>query len=544
MDKELEEEEVEEEFTDEDIASLSLMMQKAFGQDRGAAGQINAWIDALKSEAPIPTIPAGEEMPDIAPFGVPTEVFVRREDAWQNMVAIAEEVRNYPGADIGGKNFIKSVFLRGEGEDEINYNSKIDTWWETEGFVDYLKERTDDRDITAFIDAMLDTSKEVEVGEERYGEPRTLAEVAPAAATKVTAEVPFGIPTTEISEGKEGIPKVLQVTVPYLFRTAEGMIETQTVSGEKAYFGKEIIEEKREELRNQANIYDLANRDIDQAIEGVIDTYVPQARQETKGGTYEEMFLGTWKQRAKRELDQSGTRTAKSGDTKGFVVSSPSIVAEFYDITNSVSQLTMNNYKQLDLLRSIPREYSFQESVDLSAKVFHWTAGARPNWVAEVAMETKVNPLDYVDQAIAVSSKQEMTKTEATQHKGGVEERLGLTRERPSYLTTGYQAGMSEAVTWHLKRLLGEAFFPDEKQYVTASKAVTGERTGVFSSIPLSERKKGATYKPAMDALFPPAYWSGAPKRKKGEEEETEEEKAQRLRKGAFPSLVYRVPEW
>ena len=491
----------EETTPEEEIAAISLMMQKAFGRDVEAAGQINAWIEALKGETPMPVVLPEQGAPDVYAFGVPMQTFVNRQDAWQDLTNLAETVKGYPGADIGGKAFIKTVF---PSIDEAS----VQVWWEQPGFAEGLRDKTPGQDITMFISSMLETVNEMQL-ETAIAEQEKRGE---AAAFKTTAERPF--------------PAAVEI---YPFPTTA---VTSLTTKDEAY----------NRLANMANRLNLANQDISWALDGVFQTYLPQSNVIREGGiTRREQYFGLWEENASRELLTAGDRAAKLGVQEGFVALQAGTVAQFYDIVSSFPRVGMDSYMQLDLLRSIPRVYSAQDSADLVSHVLDLTVGANADRLSTEIARTGVDPMDALDQAIASASLQEMKRAETLRSMAGtkVEQRLGLEAARPLYMTTGYKARMGQSIDWFVKRTFEKLIYPTGTPFTLSSLAAREEGRGKLVTIPsLPERREPGEYVRAIEALFPSYRRSGEAKAKK----EPEEEAARR--KGMFPALIYRPPEW
>jgi len=558
----------EEEYTEEQLAQFSIMMQNAFGQDARAAEYISACMKALRGEAEMPMLEeVPRELPNVYAFGVPVQAFRNYEDATQELRDLYTEAVQYPGALDAVKNYIKDylpeavkrgVVKEGATEEEIKEAEKT-ALDKTEAYVmnpeilEYQGFNWRDA-IKIMLDAAMEKAPEKLSEEELkkleppsapwYAKARTPGLYAAAKAiTEAFAPMPeeretrlYPMATTEEKAKRMGFPMV----------TVEPKVRLKADVGE-ATNKLALIEGK----------IDAAEGDVDWAIEGVFQTYLPHMSLENRARYFEAGYTeeearrlgypapsGGWKQQAEDELWQKGKEAAKTAGT-GFVTLSAPQIGRFLNIVNTYPDVKMGFFDQLDLSRSMPREDKQLNNAVLGY-VLGRNSSIRGSWLAEGFNERGLNGVEVLDQAFAGVA----AKTVERYHQVEVpttpaERKLGLERYlMPVWERAGYQEMMLSDVLWNFEKRIEQEFFPEPTYTPARTKFASEEREKpTFQRFPVRLGEEERVQKDLMKgirAYFP--YGAELPEVVRKEKPPAGEKQPEARRKTTygFPTIRYR----
>lgn len=562
--------EEEEEYTEEELARFSIMMQNALGEDARAAEYITACMQALRGEAEMPMLEREgipSELPDVYAFGVPVQAGWNLENAEQEQRDLYHEVLSYPGALEAAKGYIKD-FLP-EGALEVAVLPK-----------DATKEEIEEAEQT-LLDKAEAYVLHPETLEGRGFNWDSATRVMLKAAMK---EAPEKIPEEEIEEREKVAPWYARARTPELYAAAKAFTEAMAlepkaagitvttgeiiaeepplVTVEPKILTKSEVGEATNRLTFVNNKIEVARGDIEWAIEGVFQTYLPhmslkdRTRYFESGITPEEITtLGIegvppmgWIQQNIDYLHRELRQAVAEGRTEGNITLLASQIGRFLDIVNTYPDVEMTFFDQLDLTRSIPRDVK-QLVDDVLAEVLERNSDIRGYLMAEGWRERGISGVGLLDQAFAA-----VAPEAAKRYREHIEVPLTPSEQRmdkefyraPMRERIGYQDILLGDVLWNFEKTIEKELFP-EPTYVFAltkfksSRRVKPEFQRFPMRLPEEERVEKGLMK-GIRAYFPHI---GAPEPFKGEGRRKEPEKEPerefpRRRVSGFPTIRYR----
>ena len=544
----------------QELAEMTLFMQRALGADSGAREYIDAYIEALRGETELPVVE--DKIPNIFAFAAPIQAFEHYNDEIDNIQRIHDFIYAFPGAKEARDAYIAEIFPNlTEDEIKVWQNSehpedtipRYDIAEATERMLNGVnREELEKAAVTQRIMFRPEVRETPQTTLERFGLTAPSATMEKKVRTREMVEAPgmagFGIPAKEIPAFEVTKEKWVPTTKEEI--AAETRFQTIESSGVMVLA---TFDRMKEDFPATKYSLEQSYDDIAWGVEGIFNTYLSGLSLVdttnyfgggAKGvinpatGEIEITATGTegWIERATEELFHTGQAMIGAGETEGFAILSEATIGEFFRIANTYPRITwtMNVTDQLDLLRNVPREAT-QTINDVGSYILSHK-GVRGNALAKVLNERGTNLGDILDQGFAEAA----TRIAPTlQRPEPLDIRLGapaMPRAEAAKMAVGTK------LMPILKGQISDVLFP-EKTYVSERAVVLGERgfpepefipRTQFPQVPTGAAPEG--YRPAIEFIFPPSREGKAEVPTIG----TPKRLPSRMRKPGFPITTYR----
>lgn len=456
--------------TELEIASQSVWLQKAMGNDKAFLAYLNSYNAVLMGEKEYYMPPQMvQDMPDVFAFSASIESYVEYRDIQDERKAVYSEIMSLPGADEQLKAYMALLLPEGQ---EAEKEKILKSWLALENPEEVIPEFS----IREISNLVLDSFGKLETPEEE-------AKITPKEYKKVVLEDVHGM------RGQYGQRLTERVLPEELFPEKEGEgISYGLRESRAAMFAPEKVEMEKvgikdinvSEVIRLRKLFNVTTNALDNAYKNVyagIDV-VRSSLSGLSDKDYRNIYEGGVKGQvdpltgiftavheadvdmgymadARRELKDKLEETVSNGVTTGFVTLSTPTIAKFFTLTNqySVTSRVLNTTRQLDLIRNIPRENNLSLINDMVAYVSGQGAETRTNALSRDATEKGINLADVLDETFAERA---MEAYKRQKEPTALQQRLGTTQQGLPYTQPGYR---HEQYSW-------EQFFPTFKRNV------------------------------------------------------------------------------